>query len=683
MKPRSRTRPPTRQTGYALILMVVVLMGIGGAVVTGFTQGVKQQAEHERYLHNQRILKDAKQALLQYAYNYPINNPDRGPGRLPCPDTDNTGSPNSSFNCIAVGAAMVGRFPWDDQDLNFYDARDASGSRLWYAVSQNFANSISPTTNDVINSDTNGTIAIEDRSGAVLYDAVAGNGVAAVIFAPGPPIVRDGVLQDRVADNNEVTYYLDKYSATVDNANFVNGTADGFVTGPIFNPVDGSLAVNDQMIVITAAEVIAMAEKATLQAYRNAIDAYLAPVVDGGTGGVYPWLFNYDDVDTIAKLSSYYPADPDFGTNPDYHDNYGRIPSIFGNYFVRGVSELIENELEVTLTNDYTDMPTSVTSSASGNLQFFNGALPDSVRELTVIDGFLPVGFTEDGVSPNGRLSVTLAAEETLTQVLYFWDEEGAPTGFWKICPDDGDGISQLSDCHRDSSQNPDPGGPNDSEEEILRVEIKITIGEVVNDGEVAFDVDYATDATITKTAPLPNEHATITADNIDFSDLDLGPSAAPTITATYQIDHHYLQDGSGNLYDIEESGDLTVAELLGGATLTVDMRYFPELPIWAYANGWHNSVIMAYASDYRPDQNAAAGDCGSTPPCLELPDTPGGPQDKVSLLVIAGEHNWVDEGVDGYQNDLVDVFDPGNQDSNESFYAHDGNDEILVIEEL
>ena len=85
MKPSSTTRPTTRQTGYALILMVIALMGIGGVVIGGFTQDVKRQTEHERYLHNQCILNDAKQALLQYAYNYPVINPERGPGRLPCP----------------------------------------------------------------------------------------------------------------------------------------------------------------------------------------------------------------------------------------------------------------------------------------------------------------------------------------------------------------------------------------------------------------------------------------------------------------------------------------------------------------------------------------------------------------------------------------------------------------------
>ncbi|MGD8841693.1 MAG: hypothetical protein PVI70_18950, partial [Gammaproteobacteria bacterium] len=73
--------------GYALLLMLLVLMGLGGVVVASFTEGARQETERERYLHNQRVLREAKQALLQYAYNYPqfFN---EGPGRLPCPDND-------------------------------------------------------------------------------------------------------------------------------------------------------------------------------------------------------------------------------------------------------------------------------------------------------------------------------------------------------------------------------------------------------------------------------------------------------------------------------------------------------------------------------------------------------------------------------------------------------------------
>ena len=143
----------TQQTGYALILMVLALMGIGGVVIAGFTQDVKRQVEHERYLHNQRILKEAKQALLQYAYNYPQLGPGQndGPGRLLCPDTNNDGFEDFNVDCDD-GAPMVGRLPWKDTSLNFYEAKDASGEHLWYAVSENFARGLG----SLVNSDTSG-----------------------------------------------------------------------------------------------------------------------------------------------------------------------------------------------------------------------------------------------------------------------------------------------------------------------------------------------------------------------------------------------------------------------------------------------------------------------------------------------------------------------------------------------
>ncbi|HEY5739648.1 MAG TPA: hypothetical protein VIW27_07970, partial [Gammaproteobacteria bacterium] len=64
-------RPGYSQSGYALLLVLLVLMGAGGVVLAGFTQQVKHEAERQRYEHNQRVLREAKQALLVYAYRYP------------------------------------------------------------------------------------------------------------------------------------------------------------------------------------------------------------------------------------------------------------------------------------------------------------------------------------------------------------------------------------------------------------------------------------------------------------------------------------------------------------------------------------------------------------------------------------------------------------------------------------
>jgi hypothetical protein len=662
----------TAQAGYALLLMVLALMGVGGVVVTGFTQGVKVESEHERYLHNQRVLREAKQALLQYAYNYPQLGPGQndGPGRLLCPDTnnDNDGLEEYVANCAGN---IVGRFPWGDPNLNFYDARDASGERLWYAVSPNFGRG----PGSEINSGSFGGITVEDRSGAILHDGTAtipAGGVAAVIIAPGAPIDRNGTMQVRGTDDEktDAVNYLDLFG-TRDNAVFVNGDPNGFVTGPIEDVATGDLLVNDQMIIVTAAEIIAMAEKATLQAYRTAILDYLD--VDN-TAGVYPWLYNYKDVVDLAELSGKYPADLDFaGTErPGYLGNYGRIPSIFANYFELNDEDSVplRTELTSTLEIDYGAIG-PVSRDGGADLEFNPGIQILSLPIPAVI--LDDVKFESPGGSI-GRVSVTLPAAQTITHYLYFWDEDATgmdPTGYWTLCPDKGD---NLSDCWRDSSRNPDPGGTNANKEEILRLELKIDLP-----ATLTFDADYTTLPTRGVNAATATSHATIEG-RINGNNLDFTAITTPTfVTPKYLIDHHYHDDGVDETLDSEESGELTsMADLLAVATLTLTMRYYPELPYWVYENGWHNSIRMAYADDYRPDTPAVP--CTADVDCLQIADAPGAPHDKISLLVIAGEHDWTDDGDAGLQDDLADVFDAGNVGDDAEFLAHEGNDEILVI---
>ena len=336
------TRYYKNQAGYMLILMLVVLMGIGGVVAAGFTQGVKQQADHERYLHNQRVLREAKQALLQYAYNYPQFNGE-GPGRLPCPDTDNDGNPGDAGPLDLAICESVGRFPWKDSGMQFYDARDASNERLWYAVSDNFFNLGG---GPVINSNSTGTITIHDQAGVRLYDGSVA-GIAAIIIAPGPAIERNGVMQNRAADVNDPTHYLDVFGA-LDNADFTNTSpVDGFVLGPIDDRAADSIIVNDQMILVTAEEIIAVAEKATLQAYRQAMIAY-SDRIAGDVGAppapwtrYYPWLFNYN----VANIDDY-PSDPVFATErANFLGNAGRIPSIYTDYFTETGSQFLGEEV--------------------------------------------------------------------------------------------------------------------------------------------------------------------------------------------------------------------------------------------------------------------------------------------------------------------------------------------------
>jgi len=717
----------TAQAGYALILMVLALMGVGGVVLAGFTQGVKQQSEHERYLHNQRVLKEAKQALLQYVYNYPQMGPDQndGPGRLLCPDTDNDNDGLEDYvaNC---GGNIVGRFPWGDPDLNFYNARDASGERLWYAVSTNFGRG----PGSIINSGSFGGITVEDRSGAMLHDGTAtipAGGVVAVIIAPGAPIDRNGTMQVRVTNPNMVdpVNYLDRFGAK-DNANFVNGDPNGFVTGPILDVVSGDLLVNDQMIVVTAAEVIAMAEKATLQAYRAAILDYLDKVActgetpDGiGTtetlclanGGswdpIYPWLYNYDGVEyvvatenvnvAIDKLSSYFPADANFATEKASYLGidtsggndgiFGRIPSIFGDYFTETGSQTIESRLvssSLSLINPATTDTYSLTETyckdgcpqgTGGNKTFQHDLVDDGpTLEFETAQVLSDVGFVDidpDVVGDDGRFTATFPAPEAFTFEVYFWDEDNSPTGVWTACPG---GADELFDCSRDSSGNPTPGVANGLKARILHMTVTLDFSAVEN-----FDFDYSPSAPTTSiTGADGTSHATITgtygADNII--------SFPGVLSATYEFEQHW-HAGDAALDPNDNSYATGTVDMTGFtlANLTLGIRYYPEIPAWAFLNEWHNSIRMAYALEYEPP---GTGPCIIDTTCLQLDDSPGQPRDKISLLAIAGQHDWTDTDLNGrLRNDVDTVFDAGNENDNPTFYRHRGNDKILVIEEL
>lgn len=668
-------------------------MGIGGVVASSFTQEAKKQTEHERFLHNERVLREAKQALLQYAYSYPDFN-NEGPGRLPCPDDNDDGltGPLSLPLCTSVG-----RLPWAEPDLNFYDAKDASGERLWYAVSDAFYNLGG---GPVVNSDSVGTITIQDQSGSIMYDGAA-SGIAAIVIAPGPSIERDdnndGVyeyqqVRTTAPQKNDPRNYLDRFN-DFRNDLFFNSQSDtdddGFILGPVReddpnSPAYNTIVLNDQAILITAEEIIAVAEKATLQAYQNALRNYSDRLENDVAAApapwnrYYPWLYNY----AVNNLDSY-PSDPVF-FNPDvlpnserefFLSNIGRVPSIYTDYFSEANSQPIESELDIDFTLTYPITPLTVgydqvfPAVATGTFDFNNAAQHAFTAISTLPQTIAFSDITPDVVGNDGRLSATAITNQTYQVELWFWDETGLgpPTGIWTICPAGGD---SQSDCNRDAAGNPTPGSPNNlAAIEALRViaEVDFPVGVPVE-----FDMDYNNAPTVTAvSAANGTGHARIQG-------LYLGADVINVpVTLSYEIDRNYLA-----AFNIQETGTLIVSDLSSG-NLTLGLRYYPELPAWVFDNGWHDSMQMAYALNYRPDQ--APANCSPGTDCLQIDKLGGINDDKISLLAIAGEHDWLDEGADNFANDLSDVFDVENDNIDTIFdiRADNGNDKILVIDEL
>ena len=183
-------------------------------------------------------LNQAKQALLSYAMNYPDlrANPEKGPGFLPCPDRNNDGRPET--NCAGSTGTTLGRLPFAILGLD--DPRDSSGERLWYALSPDFRNTRS--NHAVINSETPGQFSVDGR-----------NDVVAIVMAPGPPLAH----QYR-RPGNDAADYLEG-----DNTSVADGRFSAF-------------AGNDQVDVITRAQLMAVVERRVLNEVRAVLARYRA-----------------------------------------------------------------------------------------------------------------------------------------------------------------------------------------------------------------------------------------------------------------------------------------------------------------------------------------------------------------------------------------------------------------------
>lgn len=266
------------QEGFALITLVFLL----GLSMTAFliSNLNASSIQSERKQRTAAALAEAKAALLGFASNINLSASCAGgancarPGDLPCPDMDNDGDAEVSCGSASGSTGQVnrlGRLPW--KTLGLSDLRDGDGERLWYAVSSNYKNNYrySP-----LNSDSVGTITLRTSDGKVLNNAASTSGLVAVIISAGASLVReDGVTQVRGTppEQNNPLNYLD-VALNEDNADFVDGSANGFILGKIKNSL-GREIVNDQMLSISASEVNHFMESSVLSfATQELLDYY-------------------------------------------------------------------------------------------------------------------------------------------------------------------------------------------------------------------------------------------------------------------------------------------------------------------------------------------------------------------------------------------------------------------------
>jgi len=250
---------PRREHGVAL-LIVLTIIGLGAAfLLVSALNKANSQIGRDKITAD--AMAQAKAALIGSAASVTFGagcgaNCPR-PGELPCPDNWPQGSANEGNPRPPCNGNAIGRLPW--KSLGLPDLRDASGERLWYAISANHKNSprVFP-----LNSNTLGTISVRDTNGTLLADATSGTGVAAIVISPGAALTRqDGTIQNRnAAGYNNPINYLDNINGGEDNQNFVNGTTNGFIQGHIKN-AGNSIILNDTFITLSRDDIMRTTEK--------------------------------------------------------------------------------------------------------------------------------------------------------------------------------------------------------------------------------------------------------------------------------------------------------------------------------------------------------------------------------------------------------------------------------------
>lgn len=239
-----------RQRGAVLILFFMALFLSSATVVLAALNNRNPQLR--RALEMQRELHEVKDLLLGYAAMFPENYSGQpagyGPGRLPCPDTDNDGVEN----CSGVG---LGRLPRTVQynpsgTMELSSLGVSQDQQFWYAVHPNFWRSAT----SIVNSSTPTTFTLDGGAAEVV----------ALLIISGETLTGQVRPSFTTASN-----YLEGGNADVPTFFSANNAA----------PAD----FNDQVLAITLGDVMTMATARVAQQIKLRLDAY-----HPGNGNSYP-----------------------------------------------------------------------------------------------------------------------------------------------------------------------------------------------------------------------------------------------------------------------------------------------------------------------------------------------------------------------------------------------------------
>ena len=264
-----------KQRGAALMVMLVILVLGATAILVSSLSSIGLRIERDKITAD--ALAQAKDALIGRGI-VDISSP----GSLPCPDTNDDGSAESTVgqpngNC----PSYIGRLPW--KTLGLPDLRDGSGEPLWYALSPNFRDYV---TLNPINSNSKGTLLVYHADGLSLQTETGYNAVA-VIFSPGSALASQ--TRNTATDQNSAANYLD----------IANSRNNASASGP-FIAGTKSETFNDQLLFITTKNLMPLVEQRVAGEVKLALANYYT------VNGYYPWadsVAQYTDYDSNAGLN--------------------------------------------------------------------------------------------------------------------------------------------------------------------------------------------------------------------------------------------------------------------------------------------------------------------------------------------------------------------------------------------
>ena len=312
-----RTAPslPKQQRGALLILLVIALGILAATVFVGMLSSSDIQNQQNKT--TAAALAEAKTAILGFA----LANQDT-PGGLPYPDRAGDGNYDGHGDCVTYNfnnSQLLGKFPTlvEDGCTNpgipafETDPRDATGERVWYAVSQNLVKSEDKfggnTTGGYfpkINTSTLMTaqnkypwLTVRDQNGNVLS-----NQVAFIIMAPGVALA----TQNRSGATPTAQNFLDSY--TVNGTTYKNWDSDlDFIAAPPTNNTVNQF--NDRLLYVTSSELAnRLVDRVAGTVRRNLNYPFPSTLVTTSPASTFPSWYTkngWDAVATYTKANDY------------------------------------------------------------------------------------------------------------------------------------------------------------------------------------------------------------------------------------------------------------------------------------------------------------------------------------------------------------------------------------------